>query len=188
MINKLKRSRRAFSLVEILFAVIIIGVLTAVAIPSLFSQKGKADDSNAKQSIRTVQQLARTGQDDNGLFPANIATSLTSTEKDIVFTAGPSTSTGNVRTVSIVNITSGGTTNGVSIAVEGSKTDGTNNRCWFILIDGDGVQPTTYGEAEVSKGGCKAGDYTTFAASSSTAVAGVSGLRVGDFPTPPAGS
>ena len=121
--------------------------------------------------------------DDNGLFPASIATALTSTEKDIIFTSGPSTANGNVRNVSIVNISG---INSIAIAVQGSKTTGSNKRCWYMLIDGDGVNPTTYGEANTAN--CNATDYTTFAPSSSTARAGVNGLRVGDFPTPVAGA
>lgn len=174
---KFDRSRRAFSLVEILFAVIIIGVLTAVAIPSLFSQKGKADDSNAKQTLRTVQQLARTAQDDSGSFsgtiPAgqNMATYLASIEKDIKFGTiedAPSTKTGNVRSVSIqLN------SEVVTIAAVGGKNsvDATKENCFGIKITGDGSAATLYYRTPTAVGSCKA----------STASAGT-GVE-GDFPS-----
>jgi prepilin-type N-terminal cleavage/methylation domain-containing protein len=179
MINNIDRSRRAFSLVEILFAVIIIGVLTAVAIPSLFSQKGKADDSNAKQTVRTVQQLVRTAQDDSGSFlgtlgsgGATMATYLGKGEPDIKFVeanAG-STATGNVRTVSVGVDTS----DVVSIAVIGAKDRNNTGKyiCWGMKITGDGSVATAYYRLDnVTSTGC-------------TAAAVVGGTtKEGDFPS-----
>ena len=176
MIKNISRSRRAFSLVEILFAVIIIGVLTAVAIPSLFSQKGKADDSNAKQSVRTVQQLVRTAQDDSGSFSGTLGTTYTSMadylskgEKDIIFvTEGvASTPTGNTRSVSVgltTNATSGAEE--VTIAVIGGKdrTAAGKYVCWGMKITGDGSAATQYyrlGAAATATAGCTATAVTT---------------------------
>jgi len=181
---KFDRSRRAFSLVEILFAVIIIGVLTAVAIPSLFSQKGKADDSNAKQSLRTVQQLVRTAQDDAGTFAGTLATGQTmatylySIEKDIKFSANhtsttpaddeASTKKGNVRSVSVLL-----SSEVVTIAAVGGKnaSDATKENCFGIKITGDGSAATVYYRAATAVGSCKA----------STVTAGTS--AEGDFPS-----
>lgn len=177
---KMNRSSRAFSLVEILFAVIIIGVLTAVAIPSLFSQKGKADDSNAKQTLRTVQQLIRTAQDDSGSFIVDNTGSLSgylkTIEKDINFVSGTNdacvsdnttscTNSGNVRWVSVSDPAG----DIVYIVAKGAKS-GTTFTCWGIKIDGSGATATTYyrwpGQTQ-----CTA-----------ATISGATGSKTGDFP------
>jgi len=150
MINLTKRSRRAFSLVEILFAVIIIGVLTAVAVPSLFNQKGKADDSNAKQTLRAAYTLISTSLDDSGALQAgNIAdykTFLKSVDKNIAFDA-KAKNIGNVRTVGIdVNDSAFSI---VKIVAVGAKTDAGFN-CFGITYDITGSKPTIFTKVTVA--------------------------------------
>lgn len=170
---KFDRSRRAFSLVEILFAVIIIGVLTAVAIPSLFSQKGKADDSNAKQTIRTVQQLVRSAQDDSGSFITDASGSLsgylTTIEKDIKFVNGSTNAivNGNTRTVSV----SDPAADIVYIVAQGGKNgSGDTYNCFGMYIDGTGSTATKYYRYTKGKNSCQASQ-----------VSGQTGIE-GDFP------
>ena len=189
MIRNNNRSRRAFSLVEILFAVIIIGVLTAVAIPSLFSQKGKADDSNAKQTVRTVQQLVRTAQDDSGSFKGtvgslNLSGYLAKGEPDLKFTSTSGTPVGddaskiikgNTRSVSTALVEDAATLEEiVSISVIGGKDRNTpgNFVCWSMKIYGGGSTSTKYYRTSQPAGtGCKASTETSGAG------------QEGDFPS-----
>jgi type IV pilus assembly protein PilA len=54
-----------FTLIELLVVILIIGILSAIAIPAFLSQKGKANDAAAKTQIGTLQTSMETYSTEN---------------------------------------------------------------------------------------------------------------------------
>jgi type IV pilus assembly protein PilA len=60
------RDESGFSFVELLVVILIIGVLAAIAIPSLLGQKSKAYDAAAKELVHSAATTAETYASDHG--------------------------------------------------------------------------------------------------------------------------
>ena len=74
MINKLRvraQSESGFTLVELLVVMLILGLLAAIAIPAFFNQRTKAQDAEAKSTVKTAQTAMETfATDNNGSYAA----------------------------------------------------------------------------------------------------------------------
>jgi type IV pilus assembly protein PilA len=77
MLNRLRQrmsDEGGFTLIELLVVILIIGILAAIAIPALLSQKSKAYDSSAKTVAQTAQTAAETYATENGGNYASMST------------------------------------------------------------------------------------------------------------------
>lgn len=148
MLTTKKSSRRGFTITEILIAVLLVLILSAIAVPRLLGNQRQAEDTAAKAQLRTAAEVARNLMYENGnrftadtdapagsttANPVAPNTRLSKDEPNIQFVPAPTPAEQdpdtNRRSVSVYRI---GQTEWIAAALGGSS-DGQYN-CWFIKI------------------------------------------------------
>jgi type IV pilus assembly protein PilA len=151
-----------FSLIELLVAIIIIGILSAIAIPMFMNQRRKAVDTAAKSDVSTLgKEIATVFVDDNptsvtiGIHDSHywLTTSNLTTEQDL-----GAVSDGVV----MGNGTAGSTTSSMAavfIPTSGGGTGSTLSRDnWCVYVTADGGSEKTWQYS--ATGGLKHGTCT----------------------------
>lgn len=69
----MNEKEKGFTLVELLVVIIIIGILSAIAIPVFMNQRQKAVDSGIKSDLRTIANEVESYYVDNQEYPASLS-------------------------------------------------------------------------------------------------------------------
>ena len=67
-----KKSEKGFTLIELLVVIIIIGILSAIALPAFLNQANKARQSEAKQALGAINRGQQAYYLEKQLFSSNI--------------------------------------------------------------------------------------------------------------------
>lgn len=68
----IRKSDEGFTLIELLVVIIIIGILSAIALPSFLNQANKAKQSEAKQYVGTLNRVQQAHYLEKSEFAANL--------------------------------------------------------------------------------------------------------------------
>jgi type IV pilus assembly protein PilA len=128
MLRKLRErihsEEKGFTLIELLVVILIIGILAAIALPSFLSQRGKAQDSEAKSGVRNAQTAMETWFTDNQTYVGAGAAQLQTIEPALNNANGLATSNllVDTYTVSVTSKSSAATVYSINRAANGAVT------------------------------------------------------------------
>ena len=88
------RSRRAFTLIELLIVVVIIGILAAIAIPKFANTKGKANAAALKTDLRNLSTAEEAYFFENSAYTSTIADLQLNKTAGVTLTIVDATSSG----------------------------------------------------------------------------------------------
>ena len=102
--QRMSREESGFTLVELLVVMLILGLLIAVAIPTFFNQKQKANDADSKAMAHTAQTAIETyATDNNGTYVGADQAALTAIEGTVDTTVAVSGQSATGYTITVTN-------------------------------------------------------------------------------------
>jgi type IV pilus assembly protein PilA len=156
MLHRIRRrlsDDAGFTLIELLVVVLIVGILSAIAIPAFLSQTGKASDSAAKTQVGTLQTTIETWASENGGSYVNAKKeSPTVAELDAIEPTLKDTSTAKI-------LKGTGTEKGYELE---SESISSKNKFKLVDVEGSITRSCTTSSTTTpanTGGGCKGGSW-----------------------------
>ena len=151
-INK-RRQDQGFTLIELLVVIIIIGILSAIALPAFLSQANKAKQSEAKQYVASINKGQQAYYAENPKFGADVAAlglGLKTQTTNYIYTVTGVVTSADALATPVVSGSLKGYAGGVGL-VDAGEAKTTQS----ILCEGVSFAPpvaATYGGTEVTCG------------------------------------
>ncbi|MBP6910210.1 prepilin-type N-terminal cleavage/methylation domain-containing protein [Patescibacteria group bacterium] len=136
----MKATKKAFTLIEMLIVIVIIGILAAALVPRLISVQGRARDTKRKADISQIGSALAIYKTDNSTFPATSGSSfavlapllsgyLTTTPTDPVSTASvsPDIAGGYSTGYGYISIVRNGVASNAAVLMAQTESDGASS-------------------------------------------------------------
>lgn len=145
MARRLPRGERGFSLIELLIVILLIGILSAIAIPMFLGKTERADDVDAKSNARNLVTKVDSCYVTNEDF-TKCATQADTESQELSWGSGPGDVSVTKTTKQTYEI----------VAVSKSASNGANHTYTISHTAGGG---TTRSCTPPNAGGCKSGTW-----------------------------
>lgn len=145
------KSRRGFTIIELVVVILIIAILLAIGIPAYLNVRSTASDRAAQSTLRVALTDARGRSVDTDDFSTATAANLAADESSLTFQAAASTGS-NVVSILVID----GPVRDQTVFIAAVLS---NDNCWLVRdsLDGSGTQ-----YARTSTAACVAGDTQTW--------------------------
>lgn len=170
--HRKKLSHRGFTLPEVLVAVAMVGILSAVVLPSVIGQVNKGEISRIVQDLQSVEQASQMFRTDIGAWPATLQQLVTDSTVTGASLDGTSFST-NAATIWRGPYLSRGNVaaTGLATSLDGKigdlttkKWGGTSGGSDFVVLTVAGLDTTTMRQIDEAVDGEKGSDVDDSAA------------------------